>query len=118
MHPFLRPTDSGDVAIRWSKVVVFLVFNVGCGAITVLALHHFVGKPVYVTRIATFSIVPVLIWAIMLYFLKRHAQGKSLRQFSLLTLFTVTTVACILLGLMSLDRSSDLARYTKRKQLE
>ena len=118
LHPLLCRSDSGDIAIRWPRLVWWLAVYVLVSVLFGLAFQFFVGARFHATHIAFTIIATALPSVLLLYLAKRHAEGKSARQFSLSALLASATVACVLFALIGSERHSQLENYGKREQLE
>jgi hypothetical protein len=118
LHALLQRNDAGEVTIHWWRLIVMSAAIVGGVLIGALALSYFAGAPFRIGRVAMMSLWILLSHLVFVFVAKRYAEGRSLRQFSLLNLFVVVSIACILLALITADRRRDLARNVARERLE
>lgn len=118
MHPLLCQNDQGEFKIRWWLLARSLILVVVIWFTIAFTVRHFSGRRLSIPSVLTFLIMVAAQFVVWLYFVKRRAEGKPLRQFSLAALFVAVTVACLWLGVASWQRQTDLAHLAKRRQLE
>jgi len=118
MHPFFRQDESGKTTIRWSFFVALLAVQFFSYYIVAILIHYFAGRHLRIERFLMGFLpmtIPVLI---LLYLYRLRAHGKSANRFSLATLLGAFTIVCIVLGIVSWQRQTDLAVHAKRQRLE
>jgi hypothetical protein len=118
MHPLLRRSDAGDVAIRWPMLFWWVAIYIVTMLIVGLAFQQFVSDRFRATQIAFSAIAGILPSVLLLYIARRHAEGKSARQFSVTALLTCTAVACVLFALLGSQRRTDMEVFAKRQRLQ
>jgi hypothetical protein len=118
MHPFLNRDDTGQVVIRWSRIVASLIAYIVVSLAVTVVLQHFMGVR-FRARMYASSTVVVGLWLLLcLHVAKRHAEGKSARQFSLSAMLAGTAGICLLLALLGSERRADSENSAHRQHLQ
>jgi hypothetical protein len=117
MHPLLVRNDAGEVSVRWRPLIVALAVYAVASLAMGFALQWSIGGRFRATTAIFVIVATALPSIVLLYFAKRHAEGKSARQFSLAAFLASATIACLLFALLGSARQADLARYAERQRL-
>lgn len=117
LHPFLVRDGTGEITIRWPRVVALLAAYVIGALIVSLFVRHY-GRSFRASQLVVPIVFCLLPNLLILHLAKRHAEGRSFWQFSLATLLVSLTVACILLAVLGSAHRADLEHQAKRLRLE
>lgn len=118
MHPLLYRNDVGEVTILWRRLVLWIAVLVFAAPAANFALGYFVGVRFRATSIALSTVAIAFFWALMLYFFRRHAQRRSLRQVSVRAVLGGVSFVCVLFALATWDRQSVLRTRNNRERLQ
>jgi hypothetical protein len=118
MHPLLDRNEAGEVVIRWPSFFKSLAISLVCVSGGMFLGQYFAGKEFRIAGYLSFAVVLAFTTLAWLYVKKRQAEGRSVRQFSLLAVFACVTAISMLLAIMAADRQHDLQKYAERQRIE
>ena len=113
MEFLLERQESGDVSVRWKRLAVLAAVFSSSGAFAMFAMSWFVGLPFRPMTALFMAAVIVLTWLTLLYFAKRRAEKKQIRQLSTRALLAGLTGVAIILAIATLDRELRMREYRK-----
>ena len=118
MHPLLYRNGDGEVVILWRRLVLWITLLV-CATLAVnFAIGYFVRVRFRTTTIGLPIVVVAVTWVWLLYFARRHAQGKLVQQVTMMALLGGITTACFVFAFAAWDRQSRLQEHANRERLE
>lgn len=118
MHPLLYRNDAGQIAIRWWKLIGWLAAYASAMLLSASAFWYFLDGRFPTARLLFVLVLCALPMLLALYVAKRHAEGRTVLQFSLTALLAAVTIFCALLAAALLERRSGLEIHAQRARLE